>query len=133
MKFIEWCGFFKIGHSLIDEQHQELFNIINQFHSDLSSNKPKKVAVCTLTNLIQFAQKHFSDEENVSKQFGFPEDSLSKHKNIHEKLIMDIFDLHNDISTDVVSDLGKIGDFLTEWIILHVLIEDNKYKKYLST
>ncbi len=132
MKFIEWCELFVIGHPLIDEQHQELFKIINQFHSDLSTNQPQKVAVSTLTNLIQFAQKHFADEERVSKKFGFPEDNLGKHKNIHEKLIMDIFELHTDISTGAVSDLGKIDDFLTKWIILHVLIEDIKYKKYLT-
>ena len=131
MKFIEWCELLVIGHPLIDEQHQELFNIINQFHDDLSNKRSKKQALYTLTSLIQFAQKHFADEEKISREFGFPDDHLAKHKDIHEKLIIDIFELHTDISSGVENDLGTIGDFLTQWIILHVLIEDNKYKKYL--
>jgi len=131
MKFIEWCELFVIGHPLIDEQHQDLFNIINQFHYELSTNHTKKIAVSTLNNLIQFAQKHFTDEEKISNEFGFPKENLIQHQEIHGQLIMDIFELHTNISSGVETDLDKIGDFLTKWIILHVLIEDNKYKKYL--
>ncbi len=131
MKFIEWCELLVIGHPLIDDQHQELFNIINQFNDEISNKQSKKLAVCTLNNLIQFAQKHFTDEEKISKEFNFPEEDLTRHQKIHEQLVMDIFELHTDISSGVEKDIGKIHDFLTEWIILHVLIEDKKYKKYL--
>ncbi len=63
---------------MIDNQHQELFNIINQFNDELSNKQSKKLAVCTLNILIQFAQKHFSDEKKISKEFNFPEEDLTR-------------------------------------------------------
>jgi hemerythrin len=131
MKFIEWCGLLQIGHPVIDEQHQTLFKIINQFHQDLEDNKTGKTAVNTLNKLISFAQKHFTDEEKISSDFGFPDENLVEHKKIHEQLVMDIFELHTAVSKASEVDLEEIRTFLTNWIILHVLIEDNKYKAYI--
>ena len=85
-----------------------------------------------LNKLIQFAQKHFSDEEQLSRQFGFPEENLDTHSEIHEQLIIDIFQLHQDISNGILNELDPISDFLNNWIILQVLIEDYKYKQYLK-
>lgn len=132
MDFIQWCGFFVVGHPLIDKQHRELFGIINKFHNELSKGDSKHLAVDTLNHLIKFAQQHFSDEETVTEQFGYPADELARHKNIHEQLVLDIFRLHEGITSGAVTDLDSIGNFLTEWIILHILIEDNKYKEFLS-
>ena len=131
MKFIEWCGLLVIGHPVIDAQHRELFEIINTFHDQLASGKPRKTAVETLNRMTAFAQKHFADEEAVSKQFGFPDDLRNRHQQIHEKLVFDIFELHKEIAESDVIDLDNISEFLTNWIILHILIEDNGYKAYL--
>jgi hemerythrin len=131
MEFIRWCGLLVIGHPVIDEQHQKLFSIINEFHNQLETRESKHLAVDTLNRLIKFAQKHFAAEEAISKQFGFPDKKLTQHKKIHEQLIFDIFELHQEITSSASIDLRSISSFLTEWIILHILIEDNKYKNFL--
>ena len=131
MEFIRWCGLLVIGHPVIDEQHQKLFSIINEFHNQLETRESKHLAVDTLNRLIKFAQKHFAAEEAISKQFGFPDKKLTQHKKIHEQLIFDIFELHQEITSSTSIDLRSISSFLTEWIILHILIEDNKYKNFL--
>ncbi len=133
MKFIEWCGLLVIGHPVIDEQHQELFSIINEFHDQLKKGEPSHVAVNTLNRLINFTQKHFADEEKISREFGFPDDKHGRHSDIHEKLVLDIFELHSEISRKGTSiNLENISSFLTDWIILHILIEDNCYKEYIN-
>jgi hemerythrin len=132
MEFIRWCGLLVIGHPVIDEQHQELFSIINEFHHQLATGKSSHLAVDTLNRLIKFAQKHFADEEVISKQFGFPDEKCTQHQEIHEQLILDIFELHQDITSSASINLKNISNFLTEWIILHILIEDNKYKNFLT-
>ena len=124
MEFIRWCGLLVIGHPVIDEQHQKLFSIINEFHNQLETGESKHLAVDTLNRLIKFAQKHFAAEEAISKQFGFPDEKLTQHKKIHEQLIFDIFELHQEITSSTSIDLRSISSFLTEWIILHILIED---------
>ena len=132
MKFIEWCGLLEIGHPTIDAQHQELFSIINTFHDQLAAGQPSHLSVQTLNRLIAFSQKHFADEEVISERFGFPDHKRNRHKQIHEKLVHDIFELHEEITRSESIDLESISQFLTNWIILHILIEDNGYKPYLT-
>ncbi len=132
MEFVTWCGLFKIGHPVIDQQHRELFRIVNEFHDQLTRGQPSRVAIDTLNGLIKFAQEHFADEEVISKEFGYPEEQQDRHRHIHEKLIYDIFDLHKEISGSESIDLKNISNFLNQWIILHILIEDNQYKAFLD-
>lgn len=133
MKFIRWCGLFALGHPIIDTQHKELFEIINNFQEELSKGTSSHLSIEILNELIRFAEKHFSDEEEISREFGFPEEELESHREIHEQLILDIFQLHQDISNGILNELDTISDFLANWIIVHVLIEDYKYKPYLKT
>ena len=132
MKFIRWCGLFAIGHPTIDTQHQELFEIINHFQEELTKGASNHLSIEILNELIKYAQKHFSDEEKISREFGFPEEELSNHREVHEQLILDVFQLHQEISKGMLNELDAISDFLANWIILHVLIEDYKYKPYLK-
>ncbi len=132
MKFVEWCGLFLIGHATIDRQHQELFKIANNLYKEVDGGFNKKLTIETLSQLIQYAQKHFRAEEGLAERFGFPEEILATHKKTHEKLVMDIFQLNDDIETGKVKSMYDIEKFITNWLVLHILIEDKKYRDYLT-
>jgi hemerythrin len=131
MKFIEWCGLLEIGHFQIDEQHQKLFDIANRFHDQIGKNKDQTLVVETLNQLVQYAQFHFAEEERLLQKLNFPADSLAKHKRTHERLLIQIFDLHAKFAKGTKSTLPEIQQFLNEWLIQHILIEDKKYIGYL--
>ena len=121
MTFVQWCELFVIGHQIIDEQHRELFNIINKFHDEFSAGFAEHLADDTLNQLIGYVQKHFADEEEIAEAIGYPEDKLASHKKIHEQLVLDIFELHSGITGNGSVSLDDVSEFLTRWIVLHIL------------
>jgi hemerythrin len=132
MRFIEWCDLLSIGHPTIDEQHQSLFEIINKFHHEIINRFPSKVIFETLNHLIGYAQYHFKTEEELLEKHKYPDDSLMDHKAKHENLVLDIFRLNEDLAKDQMHSKNEIEKFLTNWLILHILIEDRKFKDHLD-
>jgi len=131
MKFVEWCDLFLIGHQTIDKQHQVLFDIANRFHSEVYKGFSRRLTTETLNQLIDYAQTHFATEEEITGKLGFSEDFLENHKYVHEQLIIDIFNLNEDIVSGKIKTMYEIEKFLTRWLVLHILTEDKKYRDYL--
>jgi len=131
MQYVEWCDLFLIGHPTIDKQHKKLLEIVNRFHNEAKNGFNRKLTIEILQQLINYAQKHFITEEAILEKWGMSEDILSEHKGIHEGLIMDIFELNEKIASGSISSMCELEKFLTEWIVLHILTEDKKFKTHL--
>lgn len=132
MKFVEWCDLFLVGNQAIDKQHKVLFDISNKFHDEVYKGFNRKKTIETLNQLITYAQSHFNDEESIAEKSKFPKELLDNHKNIHDQLIIDIFKLNEDIISGKINSMYDIEKFLTEWLVLHILTEDKKYKEHLG-
>ncbi|MBF0199208.1 MAG: hemerythrin family protein [Planctomycetes bacterium] len=128
--FINWCILFECDSGIIDEEHKQLFKIANEFYNNIKEKKGDNAIYQTLNELTKYAQDHFSHEENILKDTDFPTSELENHKQIHANLILEIFSIHN---TQMSNQLGEVKRFLTNWLIMHILIEDRKYLKYLNT
>ena len=132
MKFVEWCDIFLIGHPVIDQQHQVLFDIANRFHDVVRKGFDLKTTVNTMNELICYAQKHFSTEEAITHELDMPAELLEHHQEIHDKLVSDIFDLNEKLESGRLVEMEEVEKFIREWLVLHILIEDQKYKEYLN-
>jgi hemerythrin len=133
MKYLEWCGLFEIGIEMIDEQHKKLFNIANDFIDIVSTKQvDRDVAFQTLNALTRYAQSHFRVEEDAARTNGFPAAELEKLTNIHEKLIQEIFDLHTRLTKADHFNINEIKQFIDDWLIMHVLVEDRKIKTFIE-
>jgi hemerythrin len=133
MKYLEWCGLFEIGIEIIDEQHKKLFNIANDFIDIVSREQvDKDVAFQTLNSLTRYAQSHFRVEEDAASKNGFPVEKLENLTDIHEKLIQEIFDLHTRLSKADQLNINEIKQFIDDWLIMHVLVEDRKIKTFIE-
>ena len=133
MKFVEWCDLFLIGHQIIDKQHQVLFDISNKFHDQVNTGFNKKIIIDTLNEFINYDINQFDTEECIIEKFNLPRALIDNHKNIHENLITEVFQLNEDFASGKITSMYDIEKFLTKWLILHILIEDKKYKDYLLT
>ena len=131
MQFIEWCDLFLIGHQTIDKEHQFLFEIVNKFHREVYKGLNRRIILETLNQLVNYVQKHFASEEAIAEKIGVPAEMLTHHREEHERLIMDIFKLNEEIASGKISTMHEIERFLSRWLVLHILIEDKKYRDYL--
>lgn len=125
IKFVEWCKLFEMMHPVVDEQHQELFRITNLFYDEINKGADFKVIRDALHQLTCYAQVHFEDEEKIMKSMMYPH--VEEHKEIHAELIMDIFTLNDNFEKGNVKTKEDIGNFLTKWLVLHILHEDKKF------
>ena len=133
MDFIIWCDLFKIGHPIIDEQHQKLIQIVNKFHKEMQRTEKEKIIPDTLNKLIKYVELHFDEEENILHKKGYPDNDLLKHREIHEALVKDIFKLNERFCKGDYDSLVEVEKFLTDWLVMHILQEDMKFKYHLKS
>lgn len=130
MAYIVWSEFFSVNIPYIDQQHIKLFDIINDFYSDVKSNQPKDVIFRTLNELTLYCEKHFRDEEEMLREIKYTEKEFQLHKKYHEKLLNDIFYLTELLENKEEDFLYKLETFLNGWIIQHILFQDKKYEAF---
>lgn len=128
MNYLEWCGLFECGNQTIDSEHKRLFEIANEFYRKTKENETHERIYETLNRLIKYAEDHFKSEEKIFTNYGIDEEELQNHKELHEDLIVRIFELNEFYSKNKRKGLSDITKFIQDWLVLHVLIEDKKHQ-----
>lgn len=116
------------GIELIDEEHQKLFDYANEAYEllreDFTPDKYDNIAKI-LEDLREYTKKHFSDEEAYMESIQYKRLFTQKiqHQQFIEKL--DQFDLAQVSESDNQdSRIQEILDFLTNWLVDHILHVD---------
>jgi len=130
MAYLEWSNKYLTGIPNIDDEHKNLFAIINVLHDNVQKNDPETNAAPVLAALGQYVKKHFASEEMVMRQAEYPSiaDHIEKHRAINRK-VQRYIDQCNDDPRAV--DVGELLDFLKRWLVNHVLKSDMDYVPYV--
>lgn len=94
---IEWTEDLAVGSKEIDDQHKELFRMINQMLEACNQGKGKEVLEEILGFLEKYVVIHFGTEERLMQQYNYPD--YSGHKNHHEQFIKSFMDLKKEMAT----------------------------------
>lgn len=129
MALLSWNDQYLIGQSTIDDEHKTLFRLINDFHTHWSENRDRKDVARVLNQLIQYGELHFQDEERIMAQEGYPE--LESHRAIHEKLIIEIFKLNEELADQSRLLERDITKFLKQWLVDHIVHNDYEFRNFL--
>lgn len=129
MALLSWNDQYLIGQATIDEEHKMLFRLINDFHSHWSEQRDRKDIARVLSQLIQYGELHFQDEERIMAQEGYPE--LESHRRIHEKLIEEIFKLNEELAGKSPLLERDITKFLKQWLVDHIVHNDYEFRNFL--
>jgi hemerythrin len=125
-----WDSSFLVGDSLIDYQHKTL---VNKAESLLKQVEEKTITreelEKTLLFLANYASKHFSDEEKVSKESGYP--GYPQHCEVHNQFKKKVGEVLQDyVSLKEEEDylaLGKvIVTYLIDWLVVHIKGHDHQ-------
>ena len=129
MALLSWNDQYLIGQPTIDDEHKTLFRLINDFHTHWSENRDRKDIARVLNQLIQYGELHFQDEERIMAQEGYPE--LESHRRIHEKLIIEIFKLNEELADQSRLLERDITKFLKQWLVDHIVHNDYEFRNFL--
>lgn len=119
-----WKKEYNVGVELVDNQHQEMFKIMNELDDAISAKRPKEELNMIINSLIDWSKNHFKFEEDIFKKLKF------EHKEEHEKHHSDfkkkLEDLRNKIKQkhdDIQEHLAK---YLRDWLTDHIH-QDRKF------
>lgn len=115
---------------MIDTQHHELVDIINELHDAIKDKGDIDYAYITYKELMQYTETHFAEEEELLRKANYPE--LEKHKQEHQQLKDRVLDLKEHFEEDKKEICLETFLFLKSWITDHIVAEDSKYKPYIK-
>ncbi|MBN2102572.1 hemerythrin family protein [bacterium] len=129
MPYIEWSNKYTVGFVEIDNQHQRLFEMINNLHKcaelkDMTA--PRKI----LANLLDYALYHFRTEEKYFDRFQYS--NAQGHKNEHQEFESKVTKFQRAYQAKGTFNTVVVSDFIRNWILNHVLISDRKYIRCFS-
>ncbi len=122
VKFV-WEEAYSVGNSELDNQHKGLFELANQLPEVVSNEDARPV----IMQLYKYTREHFAFEEEIMKESGFP--LLQEHRQLHEEIISKL----NAISSRKINDdeeLYEFKKFFYDWLISHIMQEDNRFFKF---
>lgn len=116
------------GIELIDQEHQELFRIIGEVNNLIKNEFiPDKYdeIVHLLDELFQYTAVHFKDEEEYMESIGYA--GLPAQRTAHEAFVQRLGEMDLDqIDANQQETLEELMQFLTQWLINHILHSDKK-------
>lgn len=116
-----WNKFYETGIEIIDEQHLELVSIINEYGSMLSEGKTHDKVDSILNKLLNYAEFHFLEEEQMMLEFKVYHKHSEQHKMCHTLFVKDVLDMSILLSNDDISFSKRLLDFSIHWLAYHML------------
>jgi hemerythrin len=130
MTLLEWSEEYSVGIRLIDNDHRGLFETIGGLQDAIEQQRGEVVVGNTLDALIRYVQEHFSREERLMEEYGYPD--FANHKKTHRTFARQVFAMQKVFEADnELVDLDKLVEFLRGWLMHHILQSDMEYVPYL--
>ncbi|MCL1905452.1 MAG: bacteriohemerythrin [Clostridiales bacterium] len=126
-----WDKKFEVGNSTVDRQHKSLCEMINTLILQCEHGKAAETLHETLAFLVDYTVYHFSNEEALQIESGYP--GYEEHKRIHEDFKITVSGLvkrfeDNGSTEDLVKD---IRETVIGWLTNHMQNEDTKIGKHI--
>ena len=130
MPLIEWESMFSVGVEELDAQHHAALDILNRLHDAMRSGKVSTELEGVLNEMANYAQFHFSAEEKILDNAGYP--GLNTQKIEHNKFTQKISQYQDDLRNGKLALSVAVIDFFKNWWIGHIQGEDYKYANFLK-
>ncbi len=128
---IEWDDSLSIGVELIDEQHKMLIQKLSDLSAAIDASRGEGGVVQTIDFLIEYADFHFSDEENCMAEHNYP--GIEHQKKQHEEFRTSLKHMVEDYEYEGVTRAltTSVNVFLHNWLINHIKGVDHKLGEFL--
>ena len=119
-----WNDNFKTGIQKIDEEHKKIIELLNNLANILTQDKDFEIENA-FSELAQYAQYHFENEENIWKEHLKDSDYIISHEKSHESFLPRVLKIRskNDNLQDTIEEIIL---FLIRWLAFHIIDEDKR-------
>ena len=129
-KLIHWNDHYSVGIDLFDNQHKKLIEMINNLYDSFLSGEANERAPKIVDEMIKYTDYHFKSEEKYFDQYNYPE--TEEHKAVHKLFVEKAVELKYGLENGKVTVSYDIMNFLRQWLIDHIMGEDQKYSNFFK-
>lgn len=124
-----WKESYRIGIEKIDQQHYELFKMVDRLMRVIridKSAKQKNEYVESINFMTDYVSKHFNDEEKYMTSIHYRD--FKKHKKEHDSLRKVVLEYKEKFEQAgyTANEIKKFSGTLVTWLIYHVAKSDLK-------
>jgi len=130
---IEFNDELYTGNEVIDTQHKELIDRIAKFVSSCENGESKVKAIKMLDYMDEYTRFHFSAEEQLQKEAGYPE--LKEHMAKHEEFINTVKSLYEYLEEKEGPDqefVDIVKSKVVDWLFYHIKGSDRSVAEYIN-
>lgn len=121
-----WNRNFEIGIASVDRQHHQLVDLVNGLAEAMGADRPLP-EIRTLTEvLMAYAVEHFTEEEALLAEAPMAELEKELHRAAHRGFVEKVQSLVQRPDLLQADIAQGVLDFLTTWLISHILGTDRK-------
>lgn len=128
-RFLAWKDEYSVGIDSIDQQHKKLLNLINQLQTAVDYSTGEEFEREALDELVDYTKTHFSYEEGLMEQHGYPD--FEPHKAQHAKMIQKVEEVLSEYQQDHDKAMMNAIGFLKDWLVNHINGTDKEYSEFL--
>lgn len=131
MALIEWKDRMSVGVETLDHDHQRLIAFLNQLHDVIQGNDNHGSVSEIVRNLVRYTEYHFECEERLMRLARFPD--YEEHARIHRDIRRRMVGFEQKfLAAPNENNVLPLFDFLSNWLMKHILREDMRYRPYLT-
>ncbi len=130
MAYFEWADDMVIDGGLIDQDHKQLVDLVNELHSATTDGRGVEVIEKIMTELIGYTHEHLEREEQLMASLHFP--NLARHKIGHMHFAKQLNDLQKKYNEGSLTVASQLSTVLRDWLSLHIRRSDKEIKVFLQ-
>jgi hemerythrin-like metal-binding protein len=112
MSHLEWSNALHLGHSVMDETHQEFVALLNRFGAAEEADR-----LARLDEFIAHTEAHFRQEEAWMEAMQFP--PLACHRTEHEGVLEVMREVRKRVAGGEPHYGAVLAKAIAEWFPLH--------------
>jgi hemerythrin len=129
MSLVRWSDEYSVCIKEIDEQHKQLFDLINKLHDAMKETKANNILGKVIKDLVSYTKYHFSSEEILLKNCNYP--NFEQHKLLHDEFFKRIKEIEEKYFNDSVSLSQEVLQYLIDWLVYHIKNTDKQYSMFI--
>jgi len=129
---VTWSATYSVGIKLIDDQHKELFNLVNDMYNHVNNDDEKAERAyfqSVIKQVLGCVKIHFATEEIIMKKTKFQ--GYAGHKKVHDSFILSVLDIVKKFDEEKRVPLISLKYFIKDWILTHIAIMDKRDFEHL--
>ena len=129
--FIKWNPLYDTKHKIIDEQHRELVNIINDLYLSTIDHKVNKneAFIKAAKRCIEYADYHFKTEEKIMDIINYSDSK--NHKVMHKSFYDEVVNQIKSYQEGQPFIANKLLKYLKDWLLEHIAFRDKIFVEEL--